>query len=317
MIKSHFAEYFGYRLCAFYGDNGNIVAGNFYYSPLDIHINGKSYSFQCAEAAYQAHKFINYPHIIYSFTNCDGKGAYKCAKFYSKYQCTSWHKNKWSIMLNILFIKFSDKTLKQLLLTTGKRYLIEHAPVKGRDSYWADDFDGSGKNQLGIALMITRQKLGGYGIVDLPQEYFDKICGKQLSHTFITTSTNQTSKNWQSKISTNICIKSDCNNPTWNGYSGQFCSKTCRNPANLCIKTGCNNPTWNGNPGQFCSKTCRNSANLCIKTGCNNPTWNGKPGQFCSKMCRNSSNLCIKNGCNNPTWNGKPGQFCSKTCKYT
>ncbi|CAF1495664.1 unnamed protein product, partial [Rotaria sordida] len=40
--------------------------------------------------------------------------------------------------------------LKQLLLSTGDRTLVEHTI---NDSYWGDGGDGSGRNQLGITLM--------------------------------------------------------------------------------------------------------------------------------------------------------------------
>ncbi|CAF4077890.1 unnamed protein product, partial [Rotaria sordida] len=43
--------------------------------------------------------------------------------------------------------------LKQLLLSTGNRTLVEHTI---NDSYWGD---GSGRNQLGITLMKVRDYL--------------------------------------------------------------------------------------------------------------------------------------------------------------
>lgn len=46
-----------------------------------------------------------------------------------------------------------NKELKQKLLATGDRKLIQHTK---NDKYWADGGDGSGKNRLGILLMELR-----------------------------------------------------------------------------------------------------------------------------------------------------------------
>ena len=65
-------------------------------------------------------------------------------------------------MLNILRCKFTQyPDLKKALLDTDDAHIIEHTPVKRRDAYWADDYDGTGKNNLGLCLMTVRQELGG------------------------------------------------------------------------------------------------------------------------------------------------------------
>lgn len=46
-----------------------------------------------------------------------------------------------------------NKELKQKLLETGDRKIIEHTD---RDKYWGDGGNGEGKNRLGILLMKLR-----------------------------------------------------------------------------------------------------------------------------------------------------------------
>ena len=60
-------------------------------------------------------------------------------------------------MFKALQAKFTQhKDLKELLLSTKNRELVEHSPY---DSYWGDGGDGSGKNKLGILLMKLRKDL--------------------------------------------------------------------------------------------------------------------------------------------------------------
>lgn len=64
-------------------------------------------------------------------------------------------------MKEVLTQKFSDPSFRHALLLTNKAYLLEHNEVKGRDSYWSDDHDGSGANMLGKTLMEVRKSYGG------------------------------------------------------------------------------------------------------------------------------------------------------------
>lgn len=68
-----------------------------------------------------------------------------------------WDAVKESIMLAGLRAKFAvNVTLRDRLLATAERPLIEHTP---RDRYWGDGGDGSGKNRLGALLMQVRDEL--------------------------------------------------------------------------------------------------------------------------------------------------------------
>jgi ribA/ribD-fused uncharacterized protein len=61
------------------------------------------------------------------------------------------------MMLLCLKLKYSsDPHCRNVLLSTGKKQLVEHTH---RDKYWADGGDGSGKNRLGSLLMIVRDDL--------------------------------------------------------------------------------------------------------------------------------------------------------------
>lgn len=38
-------------------------------------------------------------------------------------------------------------------------FALEHNPVRGRDMVWSDNHDGSGKNWLGLQLMLLRDQI--------------------------------------------------------------------------------------------------------------------------------------------------------------
>ena len=70
---------------------------------------------------------------------------------------SDWADVKDDVMHKACKAKFTQHyRLKQLLLSTGHRTLVEHTK---NDSYWGDGGDGTGKNQLGITLMHIRHNL--------------------------------------------------------------------------------------------------------------------------------------------------------------
>lgn len=151
------------------------VFGNFHIHPLTY--NGRIY--QCAEAAFQAQKFENTPNVMKQFENLDGDEAWRLARDYTKSwgqpQKMAWQKQSLRVMSEVLEAKFNAETLRPILLATGSAYLVEHIPVKGRDSFYGDDFDGSGQNQLGKILMDTRAKFGGIGRMNAPAKYLQNV----------------------------------------------------------------------------------------------------------------------------------------------
>ena len=64
-----------------------------------------------------------------------------------------WEEIKEEVMKKALLGKFSHAKLKNLLLSTDNRDLIEAAPS---DYYWGCGKDGSGRNRLGELLMEVR-----------------------------------------------------------------------------------------------------------------------------------------------------------------
>ena len=62
-------------------------------------------------------------------------------------------------MYKALYHKFNQYLeLKELLLETGDRKIVEHSPY---DSYWGDGPDGKGLNRLGVLLMKLRDAFSG------------------------------------------------------------------------------------------------------------------------------------------------------------
>lgn len=128
---------------------------------LKVKINNKEYTFSSSEVAFQASKCKNDEDInkftCYNFHSGD---SFRLGRKVELIE--NWDKIKIDVMLNILECKFMQyENLKNILLSTDDALLIEHTPIKGKDTFWADDNDGTGKNNLGIALMKTRVKLGG------------------------------------------------------------------------------------------------------------------------------------------------------------
>lgn len=70
---------------------------------------------------------------------------------------SDWETVKDGVMLDAVRIKFQTHAkLARLLLSTGKRLIVENAPM---DSYWGCGPDGSGLNKLGHILMEVREEL--------------------------------------------------------------------------------------------------------------------------------------------------------------
>lgn len=67
-----------------------------------------------------------------------------------------WEKVKEAIMYHALTLKFAKPKLKERLLGTGTRILIENSPY---DTYWGIGRYHEGKNRLGELLMRLRSEL--------------------------------------------------------------------------------------------------------------------------------------------------------------
>ena len=69
---------------------------------------------------------------------------------------SDWEAAKVDVMRTALRLKFAMPELRELLLSTGSRHLIEASP---QDRYWGEGRDGQGKNMLGRLLMELRASL--------------------------------------------------------------------------------------------------------------------------------------------------------------
>ena len=120
---------------------------NFY--PCKIEYQGKLY--HSVEAAYQAQKC---PEEADRFVNISAKEAKKLGKKVKLRQ--NWNKIKVGVMYDLLKLKFTDPDLKQQLLETKNKELVE-------DNWWHDTYwgvcNGVGQNILGKLLMRIRDEL--------------------------------------------------------------------------------------------------------------------------------------------------------------
>lgn len=167
-----------YELAAFYYPGYNELwdeayqtpfLSNFYPCVLIVTIDGISGTFQTSEAAYQATKWWRDGSIRQRFERAKtGQEAFDLKVALST---GGWDRSYGGLGRNramriVVTAKFDLPAFKAGLLATGDAYLLEHNPVKGRDTYWSDDHDGSGHNTLGKMLMGVRQHLGGSSAPD-------------------------------------------------------------------------------------------------------------------------------------------------------
>jgi ribA/ribD-fused uncharacterized protein len=71
----------------------------------------------------------------------------------------AWDEVKDDIMLYALRKKFENNDLRELLLNTGDRTLIEASPF---DTYWGCGRSGKGRNRLGELLMQVRAEIKAF-----------------------------------------------------------------------------------------------------------------------------------------------------------
>lgn len=98
------------------------------------------------------------------FTRILNCGSPKQAKDLGQSRATpirqDWDSIKEEIMLKGLREKFKNPELKTVLLSTGKKELVENSPY---DKYWGIGPNGKGKNRLGVLLMQLRTELQSEG----------------------------------------------------------------------------------------------------------------------------------------------------------
>lgn len=163
-LSKYFGQY-GYdnnrNFVPFYGNRGQDLFGNFWQFSRNMEYCGIKAN--NVEALYHAMKFPD--EIRKKFNKLGPLEAFHLSRRYKNYIRKDWDEIKEDIMLDLLRIKFRKPICSLVLLLTGSKYLVEHNPVKGRDSFWSDDNDGSGKNRLGILLMKIRRELFGMALL--------------------------------------------------------------------------------------------------------------------------------------------------------
>lgn len=162
-----------YDLVAFYYPGQNTCwddiynapfMGNFWISSVTITPpNQPSGTFHTAEAAFQATKWWQNASIRQKFENApDGNAAFHIRNHAGPQTNHDWAGfGRIGAMEAVLKSKFQEPTLANLLLCTGEAYLLEHNSHTNRDKFWSDNCDGTGGNQLGLALMRLRSELNG------------------------------------------------------------------------------------------------------------------------------------------------------------
>ena len=126
---------------------------NFFEAPIVV--AGREYA--TTEHYFQAMKFEGTPWEEHVRTQATAGNSAKEGRRRDLPLRKDWERVKEDVMDVALRAKFTQYAeLRELLLATGDRKLVEHTR---NDAYWGDGGDGSGHNRLGIALMRLRRHL--------------------------------------------------------------------------------------------------------------------------------------------------------------
>ncbi|GJE95754.1 NADAR family protein [Phanerochaete sordida] len=123
-------------------------------SPHTVSFQGKVYP--TAEHLFQAHKFLsNAPHLAEHIrTQTSSRAAWEQAALLRLHQRNDWFDVNIQCMDIVLKTKFAQyENLRQLLMSTGERELINANPV---DTFWGCGTNDQGRNELGKALTRLR-----------------------------------------------------------------------------------------------------------------------------------------------------------------
>ena len=127
---------------------------NFYHHPVRI----DGHMWPTTEHYFQAQKFVGTPYYDHIRKLPFPRDAFSVSRdpVASWWVRGDWNRVKEDVMLKALREKFKNDRLKDLLVGTGKKKLVEHT---ANDSYWGDGGDGSGLNRLGELLMRVRDEI--------------------------------------------------------------------------------------------------------------------------------------------------------------
>lgn len=120
-----------------------------------VRVGGKTYP--TSEHYYQSQKFAGTPHADEVRRASSPGRAAAIGRSRARPLRRDWDSVKLDVMRVALRAKFEQHPhLREQLLATGDALLVEHT---GRDAYWGDGGDGTGKNWLGRLLMELREQL--------------------------------------------------------------------------------------------------------------------------------------------------------------
>lgn len=137
-----------YRIQEPYGEFSN-------FSPHPVRL--KDLIWPTTEHYFQAQKFPGTEHEEQIRLTASPMIAARLGRIRSKPLREDWEQVKEDVMREALRAKFTQHpALRELLLSTGSRHLIEHTT---NDRYWGDGGDGTGRNRLGELLVELRASL--------------------------------------------------------------------------------------------------------------------------------------------------------------
>lgn len=130
--------------------NNYFFLSNMYECKIRMDIDGKSYTFNCVEAAFQAHKEPAKAHLF------EGINGYEAKKLGRKVNLPAdWNTKRIDIMRRCLNLKFAQNPLLYSKLMHTTEDIVE-------ENTWNDTFwgvcNGKGKNMLGKLLMEIRDR---------------------------------------------------------------------------------------------------------------------------------------------------------------
>ena len=136
--------------------------GNFFTSRIFLKAGNmpRAVSFQNAEAAFQALKLQAFT-AMQSFSKLSGSQVFAVIRDPTQKTDRNFQglQSNWTAMMHVLKAKFDQNNeLKELLIQTEDAYLLEHKTTKGKgEPIWSDNCDGTGRNWLGLQLMLLRE----------------------------------------------------------------------------------------------------------------------------------------------------------------
>lgn len=161
----------GKSKCVFFGEGCRPIFSfldNDFLTPIEF--GGRHYT--CATSTYEAQKFLGRPDLMHQFTTLNASHAFALSAEKHRDKTHGWYDKRVDTMYHVLRAKFGENPhLSRLLLSTADAYLSCHSLHKNMDSFWTNDSDGTGQNQMGQLLMKIRKEYGGHGEVSPPPNY--------------------------------------------------------------------------------------------------------------------------------------------------